>query len=141
MDKTLLLIKPDAVERHLIGTILATYEQNGLQIVRLHMLQVDRELAGRHYVEHFGRTYYEDLIRYITRSPLVAAVLTGEQVIERVRAINGPTNPAQAPAATIRGQFGKSTRENCVHASDCEASAAREIQIWFPETAGESNAQ
>ncbi len=135
MEQTLLLIKPDAVERHLIGTILAAYEQNGLQIVRLQLRQVDRPLAERHYAEHAGRPYYEGLIGYITRSPLVVAVLAGDQAIEKVRAINGPTNPAQAPADTIRGRFGRSTRENCVHASDSVASATREIQTWFPDDA------
>jgi nucleoside-diphosphate kinase len=132
MEESLILIKPDAVERNLIGQILAVYEQGGLKVSRLAMVQIDAVIAGRHYAEHMGRPYFEGLVRYITRSPLVALTVSGEQAVELVRFLNGATDPAEAAPDSIRGRFGLSKRENSVHASDSAASAVREIAIWFP---------
>lgn len=133
MEQTLVLIKPDAVERGLIGEILAVYERAGLQVVRLVMHQASRELASRHYAAHIGRPYYDGLCVYITRGPLVAAVLAGTGAIGQVRDLNGATDPAKAAAGTIRARFGISLSENCVHASDSPETASQEIQIWFGE--------
>lgn len=131
MEKTLVLIKPDAVERNLIGAILAMYESHDLKITRMCMLQAERHLAMEHYQEHIGKSYFEPLMAYITRSALVAVELQGKGAIARVRAINGSTNPAAADRDSVRGRYGISAQENTVHASDSPASAAREINIWF----------
>ena len=131
MEKTLVLIKPDAVERNLIGKILALYEENNLKITRLEMIHANRSIAEEHYIEHFGRPYYEKLMNYITRSPLVALVLEGHEAISRVRQINGKTNPLEAEKGTIRALYGIDTSYNTVHASDSTENAEREINIWF----------
>ena len=131
MERTLVLIKPDAVERNLIGRILTQYEQNDLKITRLEMVHARRSVAEEHYIEHLGRPYYEKLIQYITRSPLVALVLEGEDAISRVRQINGKTNPLEAEKGTIRELYGIDTSHNTVHASDSTLNADREIKIWF----------
>ena len=131
MEKTLILIKPDAVERNLIGAILSVYEQNGLKVTQLKVLQAERYRAIEHYQEHIGRPYFEKLMTYITRSPLIAVELRGINAIARVRELNGCTDPAKADKDTIRGRFGISASENTVHASDSKASAEREISIWF----------
>lgn len=133
MEKTLVLIKPDAVERNLIGEIISIYEKAGLKIIALRMEDVSRDLAEAHYFEHKGRDYYDALITFITRSPICALVLQGENAIERTRDINGATNPEKQKEGTIRKAFAKNSRENCVHASDSTESAAREIALWFPE--------
>ncbi|MGI6299401.1 MAG: nucleoside-diphosphate kinase [Saccharofermentanales bacterium] len=131
MEKTLVLIKPDAVERNLIGAIIAIYEENGLKVTRMQLMQAERHLAMEHYQEHIGKPYFEPLMSYITRSPLVSIELQGKGAIARVRALNGNTNPAEADANTIRGRFGLSFQENTVHGSDSPASAVRELAIWF----------
>lgn len=131
MENTLVLIKPDAVERNLIGNIIALYEANSLKVTKLRMVHADVETATEHYKEHEGRDYFEPLISYITRSPLVALVLEGENAIEKVRVLNGKTNPAEAEAGTVRKLYGVSYRENTVHASDSQESAEKEINIWF----------
>jgi nucleoside-diphosphate kinase len=131
MEKTLVLIKPDAVERNLIGKILTLYEENKLKITRLEMIHSNKSLAEEHYVEHIGRPYYDKLIQYITRSPLVALVLEGEDAISRVRQINGTTNPLEAEKGTIRQLYGIDKSYNTVHASDSILNAEREINIWF----------
>ena len=131
MEKTLVLIKPDAVERNLIGKILSSYEDEGLKIIALKMKQISKEFAGLHYADHKGKSFYDDLIKYITRSPLCALVIEGENAIERVRSINGATKPNEAKEGTIRHKYGISNTENCVHASDCIDSAKKEIKLWF----------
>lgn len=131
MEKTLVLIKPDAVERNLIGAILAIYEAHDLKVTRLRMMQAERHLAMEHYQEHIGKPFFEPLMAYITRSALVAVELQGKSAIARVRALNGGTSPASASPDSIRGRFGVSDRENTVHASDSLPSALREIGIWF----------
>lgn len=131
MEKTLVLIKPDAVERNLVGKILALYEENSLKITRLEMVHADRSIAEEHYIEHLGRPYYEKLMNYITRSPLVALVLEGEEAISRVRQLNGKTNPLEADKGTIRALYGIDNSYNTVHASDSPENAEREMKIWF----------
>ena len=132
VERSLVLIKPDAVERNLIGKILTIYEDNNLKIVDMKLTKVSRELAEAHYIEHKGRDYYENLIAYITRSAVVAVVLEGEDAIAQVRRLNGKTNPAEAEEGTVRRLYGLATNQNSVHASDSPENAQREIGIWFP---------
>ncbi len=131
MEKTLVLIKPDAVERNLIGNIIALYEEQSLKVTCLKMQQASKEIAKEHYFEHEGRPYFEGLISYITRSPLVALVLEGEEAIKKVREVNGTTNPQEAEEGTVRKLYGIDKSLNSVHASDSSESAEREIKIWF----------
>lgn len=133
IERSLVLIKPDAVERNLIGKILTIYEDNNLKIINMRLTKVSRELAEAHYIEHKGRDYYENLISYITRSAVVAVVLEGEGAIALVRKLNGKTNPAEAEEGTVRRLYGLATNQNSVHASDSPENAQREIEIWFPE--------
>jgi nucleoside-diphosphate kinase len=134
MERTLVLLKPDLCKRHLTGAVLAIYEQQGLAIEQLKLLQPTRELAVEHYFEHVGRPYFDGLINYLTRGDVVAVVLAGDQAISRVRTINGATDPAKAAADSVRGRYAISTRENSVHASDSPENAAREINLWFGRT-------
>lgn len=131
MEKTLVLIKPDAVERNIIGKILSYYEDCGLKIVAFRMEQVTRNFAELHYQVHKGKPFFEPLLDYITRSPLCALVLEGDNAIEKVREVNGATDPAQAVEGTIRNKFGLNKTENCVHASDSNENANKEIKLWF----------
>ncbi|MCI3027959.1 nucleoside-diphosphate kinase [Desemzia sp. C1] len=133
IEKTLVLIKPDAVERNLIGRILVEYERNGLTVLEMKLMKASPTLAEQHYAEHEGKPFFDRLVAYLTRSPLVALVLEGENAISRVRALNGPTDPANSPDNTIRALYGKSMSENTVHASDSIKSAERERAIWFGE--------
>jgi len=130
-QKTLILIKPDGVQRGLIGEIISRLERKGLKIVALKMLQVTRELAQRHYAEHVGKPFYASLEEYITSSPIVAMVVSGPDVIAVVRLMVGPTNGLTALPGTIRGDFSTNNRLNLVHASDSETSAEREVSTFF----------
>lgn len=134
-ERTLVLVKPDAVARGLTGQILARYEAKGLTIVALQRRTIDAELADRHYAEHVGKAWYPGLRDFITSGPLVAAVLEGESAVACVRALNGATNGVEALPGTIRGDFCTSNSHNAVHGSDSAASAAREVALWFPESA------
>ena len=134
-DRTFVIIKPDAVRRGLVGTILARYEGKGLSIVALEQRQVDAALADRHYAEHVEKPWYPPLRDFITSGPLVALILEGRSAIEVVRGLNGATDGVAAAPGTIRGDFCLSNRENAVHASDSAESAQREIALWFPESA------
>lgn len=131
MEQTLVLIKPDAVERNLIGKILSEYERNGLKIVEMQLLTASKTIAAAHYAEHEGKPFYDELIDYITGGPLVAFVLEGENAIQRVRALNGATDPKDAADNTIRALYGIDLSNNTVHASDSAESAKKEISIWF----------
>lgn len=131
VERTLVLIKPDAVERNLIGSILSEYERNNLKIMELKLMHVSTEFAQRHYAEHEGKPFFDDLVAYLTRSPLVALILEGENAVQRVRALNGKTNPQESGDNTIRSLYGVSLSENTVHASDSPESAEREIALWF----------
>ncbi|CAG7839882.1 nucleoside diphosphate kinase [Clostridium novyi B str. ATCC 27606] len=131
MEKSLVLIKPDAVERNLIGEIICFYEKENLKITALKMLTASKEIAEKHYAEHKGKPYYHELITFITRSPLCAMVVEGEDAIANVRKINGNTDPSKADKNTIRGAFGISKTENSVHSSDSPDNAKKEIALWF----------
>ncbi len=132
-ERTLVLVKPDGVERGLVGQIISRYEAKGLALLALELRTVDADLAAKHYAEHVGRAYYPDLERFICSGPLVAMVLQGERAIEAVRALNGITDSAVAAPGTIRGDYSLFKDKNLVHASDAPDSAAREIALWFPE--------
>jgi nucleoside-diphosphate kinase len=134
MERTLILIKPDAMQRGLAFEILARMERRGLRMVGLKLLQVDRVLAERHYAEHAGKPFYEGLVGYITASPIVAAVFEGTSAIEAVRNTMGKTNPREAEPGTIRGDFGLEIGRNLVHGSDSPESAAREVALFFSES-------
>jgi nucleoside-diphosphate kinase len=131
LERTLVLVKPDAMQRGLAGEILRRLEQRGLRIAGLKLLQVDRALAERHYAEHVGKPFYEALVAYITSSPIVAAVLEGTQAVEAVRTTMGKTNPREAAPGTIRGDLGLEIGRNLIHGSDSLQSAEREISLFF----------
>lgn len=133
MERTLVLIKPDGVKRKLIGEVLATYEKKDLDIVALKMVTASRDLAEKHYIEHKGRDYYEELVDFITEGPLCALIIEGENVVNLVRKVNGNKNPLESDLASIRGKFCKETTRNLVHASDSKEAAEREIALWFSE--------
>jgi nucleoside-diphosphate kinase len=131
MDKTLILVKPDAMERNLGGAILARLEAAGLRIVALKMLRVDGALANKHYAVHAGKPFFKDLIEYITSFPIIAAVFEGENVIEVARKTMGATDPKKAEIGTIRKDFGLDIQRNSVHGSDSLANAEIEIKLYF----------
>jgi nucleoside-diphosphate kinase len=135
-DRTLILVKPDAFERGLTGEVIARFERKGLRLVALKQMQVDRDLAERHYSEHRGKPFFPDLLEFITSSPLVAIVLEGESAIEAARQVIGATNPIEAAPGSIRGDYATEITFNLVHGSDSPNSAGREIDIFFPELAG-----
>ncbi|WP_315081606.1 nucleoside-diphosphate kinase [uncultured Clostridium sp.] len=132
-EKTMVLIKPDGVKRNIIGNIISCYEANGLKVVEIKMMKATREIAEQHYSQHKGKDFYEELIEFITGSPLCAMILTGEDAINKVRKINGATSPDDAAEGTIRHRYARSKTENCVHASDNAESAEEELKLWFPE--------
>jgi nucleoside-diphosphate kinase len=131
MQRTLVLLKPDAVARRLVGKIIARFEEKGLWIVALKHVTAGKSVAEKHYAEHAGKPFFPDLLRFITSAPLVAMVLEGPNAIELVRTMVGKTKVTEAAPGTIRGDFALSTQQNLVHASDSPASAEREIAIWF----------
>jgi len=130
-ERTLVLIKPDAVQRQLVGRILARYEERGLKIVGLKLVRVDRGLAERHYAAHREKPFFRGLVDFITSAPLVALALDGPNAIVVVRAINGATRPHEAAPGTIRGDFALETAQNIVHASDSPETADDELGLWF----------
>jgi len=133
MNRTLVICKPDAVERGLVGEIVGRLERKGLRLVAAELRVIDEATAGRHYEEHQGKAFYGELVAFITRSPSMVLVAEGPPDTWRiVRTLMGPTNPAEAPPGTIRGDLGTVLTENLVHGSDSADSAAREIDIFFP---------
>ena len=130
-ERTLVLIKPDGVQRLLVGRILARYEERGLRVAGLKLMAVDRDLAERHYAVHSAKPFFGGLVEFITSGPLVAAVLEGPNAIAVVRAMNGATRPHEAAPGTIRGDLALETAQNLVHASDSAETAATEIDLWF----------
>ncbi len=130
-ERTLVLIKPDGVQRQLTGRIIARYEDRGLKIVGLKLIDVSRDLAERHYAVHREKPFFGGLVDFITSAPLVAAVLEGPNAIAVVRAMNGATRPHEAAPGSIRGDFALETAQNLVHASDGAETAAGEIDLWF----------
>ena len=133
MERTLILVKPDALARSLTGEIIARFERKGLRIVALQHMTMSRELAGRHYAEHEGKSFYEELVTFITSGPLVALVLEGEQAVVAARQVIGATDPLQATTGSIRGDFAIEVGQNMVHGSDSPESAAREVGLFFPD--------
>ena len=131
LERTLVLVKPDGVQRLLVGRILARYEERGLRLVGLKLMQTSRELAERHYAVHREKPFFGGLVDFITSAPLVAAVLEGPNAIAIVRAMNGATRPHEAAPGSIRGDFAVETAQNLVHASDSAETAASEIALWF----------
>jgi len=131
VERTLIIVKPEGVQRGLAGQVLARFEAKGLKIVGLKLLQIPRELAERHYAEHQGKPFYEGLVSHITSSPVVVGVLEGPEAISVARTLMGATNPRTAPPGTIRGDFGLEIGLNIVHGSDSPESAQREIGIFF----------
>ena len=132
-ERTLVLIKPDAVRRGLIGEILGRFERKGLVLEAMVLREMDADLADRHYAEHVEKPFYPPLKAFMTGGPLVAVILAGEAAIDVVRALVGATDGRKAAAGTIRGDFSLSNRENLVHASDSPDSAKRELALWFPD--------
>lgn len=134
-ERTLVLIKPDAVRRGLVGEIISRFEGKGLRLDAMVQRTLDEDFADQHYAEHVNKPFYPPLKAFMTSGPLVALVLSGDQVIEVVRGMIGATDGRRAAAGTIRGDLSLSNRENLVHASDSIDSAKREIGLWFPELA------
>ena len=130
-ERTFIAIKPDVVKRGLIGRIIRKIEDKGFKIVALKMLQVSDELAAKHYAEHFGKPFYEALIKFITSGPIVAMVLQGENAVASVRKFMGQTDPNEAEVGSIRGDFAQVKRYNTIHGSDSLESAEREINLYF----------
>ena len=130
-ERTFVMIKPDAVQRGLMGQIISRFEQKGIKIVAMKFVQVDRSLAEQHYGIHKGKPFFEPTVEFITSSPVCAMVLEGENVIAMVRSMTGKTNPQEASPGTIRGDYGQFIGRNIIHTSDGKDTAAFEIDLWF----------
>ena len=133
MERTLILVKPDAFARNLSGEIIARFERKGLSLVALQLMTITRELASQHYAEHEGKPFYGELVDFITSGPLVAMVLEGDSAITAARQLIGSTNPLEAATGSIRGDFATQVGQNMVHGSDAPESAAREVALFFPD--------
>ena len=133
MDRTLILVKPDAFSRNLTGEIVARFERKGLRIAALKLMTMDRALAERHYAEHEGKPFFGELVEFITSGPLVAMVLEGHEAVVAARQVIGATNPLEAAPGSIRGDFALEVGQNMVHGSDSNESAARESALFFPD--------
>ena len=131
MERSLVLVKPDAMQRGLAGVIISRLEKRGLKIVAMKMLQMDKTLAQRHYAIHKDKPFFNDLVEFITSSPIIAAVFEGEKAIEAVRQTMGTTDPIKASPGSIRGDFGLDIQQNLVHGSDSAENAKREISLFF----------
>ena len=131
MERSLVLIKPDAMERGLAGTIIGRLQEKGLKLVALEMLHMDKALAERHYAIHRDKPFYKDLVDYIISTPIVASVFEGEGAVERIRTAMGATDPAKAEPGTIRKDFGLDVQRNATHASDSPENALKEIELFF----------
>jgi nucleoside-diphosphate kinase len=133
MERTLILVKPDAFARNLTGEIIARFERKGLRLVALKHMTMTRELAEQHYAEHEGKPFFGELVEFITSGPLVAMVLEGDHAIEAARQVIGATNPLQANTGSIRGDYALEVGQNMVHGSDAPESSAREVRLFFGE--------
>ncbi len=131
MQRTLILLKPDCVQRRMVGTVIHRFEQKGLRLVALKLLHASRDLAEKHYAVHKGKPFYDSLLQFLTSGPTVAVVLDGREAVAVVRGVMGLTDGAKAPPGTIRGDFGISVQNNLVHGSDSPENAAAEIALWF----------
>lgn len=134
MQRTLILLKPDCVQRRLIGTLIQRFEQKGLRLVALKFVQASRELAEKHYAVHKGKPFYESLLSFLTSGPAVAIVWEGREAVAVVREMMGKTDGAKSPPGTIRGDYGISVQNNLIHGSDSPENAAIEIALWFLAT-------
>ena len=134
MEKTLVLIKPDGIQRGLIGSIISRFERKGLKIAGMKMLQMDGNLAKEHYAHLTEKPFYKDLEKFVTEHPLLAVAVEGKDAVEVVRLIVGPTNARKAPAGTIRGDFSNSTSRNVIHASDSKETAEKEVKRFFKDS-------
>jgi nucleoside-diphosphate kinase len=132
MERTLILVKPDAFARNLTGEIIARFERKGLRLVALQQLTMTRQMAESHYAEHEGKGFYEELVTFITSGPLVAMALEGDQAVAAARQVIGATNPIEASPGSIRGDYAIEVGQNMVHGSDSPESAARELGLFFP---------
>jgi nucleoside-diphosphate kinase len=132
-ERTLILVKPDAVRRNLIGDVISRIERKGLKVVAMDLRTIDRETAQAHYAEHAGKSFFADVVDFITSGPVVALVAEGERAIEAFRGLAGATDPVKALPGTIRGDYAMEVGENIVHGSDSPEAAGREIKIFFPE--------
>jgi len=133
MERTLILVKPDAFARNLSGEIIARFERKGLRLAAMQQMTITRELAGKHYAEHEGKPFYGELVDFITSGPLVAMVLEGEHAIGAARQVIGATNPLEAGTGSIRGDYALEVGQNMVHGSDAPESSAREVSLFFPD--------
>jgi nucleoside-diphosphate kinase len=133
MERTLILVKPDAFARNLTGEIIARFERKGLRLVELKLMTMSRELAERHYAEHEGKPFFDELVTFITSGPLVAMVLEGDEAVTAARQVIGATNPLDASPGSIRGDYAIAVGQNMVHGSDAPESAVREVGLFFPE--------
>jgi len=133
MEKTFVAIKPDAVERGLIGEIITRFERKGFKIIGMKMLHMDRNLAEQHYAEHKGKPFFEDLVQFISSGPIVAMVIQGINAVAEVRKMLGKTNPQEADPGTIRADYAQAKESNVIHGSDSIESAEREINLYFKE--------
>ena len=133
MERTLILVKPDAFSRNLTGEIIARFERKGLRLVALQQMTMTRDLAERHYAEHEGKSFYDELVSFISSGPLVAMVLEGEEAVVAARQVIGATNPLEASPGSIRGDYAIEVGQNMVHGSDSQTSAAREVDLFFPD--------
>jgi nucleoside-diphosphate kinase len=133
VERTLILVKPDAWARSLTGEIIARFERKGLRLAALKQMTMERDLAERHYAEHEGKPFYGELVDFITSGPLVALVLEGERAVEAARQVIGATDPVVAAPGSIRGDFATQVGQNMVHGSDSPESAAREVALFFPQ--------
>lgn len=133
MEKTLVLIKPDAMQRGLAGAIISRFEELGLKLVALKMLHLNKQLAERHYAIHRNKPFFNNLVAYISSAPIIAAIFEGERAVEKVRKAMGATDPVKAEAGTIRGDFGLDIERNTVHGSDSAETAKDEIRLFFSE--------
>jgi len=131
MERSLVLIKPDAIQRGLSGTIISRLEGQGLKLIAARMLHMDKDLAQRHYAIHVDKPFFNNLVNYITSGPIIALVLEGENAVEAIRKTMGATDPAKAEAGTIRGDFGLDIEHNSVHGSDAVETAEKEIKLFF----------
>jgi nucleoside-diphosphate kinase len=131
MQQTLILLKPDCVHRRLLGTIIQRFEQKGLRLAGMKLVQANRELAERHYAVHKGKPFYESLLQFLASGPTVAMVWEGREAVQVARTLMGPTDGTKAPPATIRGDFALSVQNNLIHGSDSPENARAEIALWF----------
>jgi nucleoside-diphosphate kinase len=131
MQQTLVLLKPDCVQRRLVGAIVQRFEQKGLRLAAMKLVQADRPLAEKHYAVHKGKPFYDSLVKFVTGGPTLALVLEGPDAVPVVRALMGPTDGTKAPPGTIRGDYALNIQNNLIHGSDSPENAAAEIAIWF----------